>query len=175
MIPTDKPLFRLTAGELMSPATARVPAGMSLRGAARLLAQAGVSGAPVVDADGRCVGVISATDFLRWAGKGKEADRPWPAVEDAVCGWEVVAADGLPAGTVGRHMTADPVTVNVTVPLGELARMMLDAHIHRVIVVDRDRRPVGVVSSTDILAAVARADAVRRLAAGRPGPAVVSR
>jgi CBS domain-containing protein len=32
--------------------------------------------------------------------------------------------------------------------------MMLDAHIHRVVVVDKERRPLGVVSSTDVLAAV---------------------
>jgi predicted transcriptional regulator len=32
---------------------------------------------------------------------------------------------------------------------------MLDAHVHRVIVVDRQGRPIGVVSSMDILAAVA--------------------
>ena len=36
--------------------------------------------------------------------------------------------------------------------------MMIDAHIHRVIVVDEDRIPVGVVSSTDILAALAYAE-----------------
>ena len=40
-------------------------------------------------------------------------------------------------------------------PLAELARMMLDAHIHRVIVVDRNGKPIGLVSSTDILAVVA--------------------
>ena len=33
--------------------------------------------------------------------------------------------------------------------------MMLDAHIHHLIVVDERRRPVGIVTSTDILAAVA--------------------
>jgi CBS domain-containing protein len=55
-------------------------------------------------------------------------------------------------------MTPDPVTVPPTASIGDVARMMLDAHIHRVIVVDRCRRPIGVVSSTDILAAVAQAD-----------------
>jgi len=38
--------------------------------------------------------------------------------------------------------------------------MMIDAHIHRVIVVDEQQRPVGVVSSTDILSAVAYAESV---------------
>ena len=36
--------------------------------------------------------------------------------------------------------------------------MMMDAHIHRVIVVETATdRPIGIVSSTDILAALARA------------------
>jgi len=42
------------------------------------------------------------------------------------------------------------------VPIGDLANMMIDAHIHRVIVVDSNERPIGIVSTTDILAAVAR-------------------
>jgi CBS-domain-containing membrane protein len=35
---------------------------------------------------------------------------------------------------------------------------MLDAHIHRIIIVDEGGQPVGIVSSTDVLAAVARLD-----------------
>jgi CBS domain-containing protein len=60
-------------------------------------------------------------------------------------------------GYVGRYMTQDPVTVSPGTHISDLARMMTDAHIHRVIVVDGQNRPVGIVSSTDILAAVAYA------------------
>jgi predicted transcriptional regulator len=35
---------------------------------------------------------------------------------------------------------------------------MIEAHIHRVIVVDERDQPIGIVSSTDILGAVAQAD-----------------
>ena len=38
----------------------------------------------------------------------------------------------------------------------ELAHRMLDAHIHRIVIVDEHGHPVGIVSSTDVLAAVAR-------------------
>jgi CBS-domain-containing membrane protein len=54
-------------------------------------------------------------------------------------------------------MTARLVTVEPSTPIGELARKMVDAHIHRVLVVADQGRPCGVVSSTDVLAAVARA------------------
>jgi CBS-domain-containing membrane protein len=65
-------------------------------------------------------------------------------------------AEELPADAVGRYMTTDVVTAGPQTPLPELARMMVDAHIHRVTVVDEQGRPVGIVSSTDVLAAVAR-------------------
>ena len=40
---------------------------------------------------------------------------------------------------------------------------MMDAHIHRLIVIDNvSERPIGIVSSMDILAAVARADQSHR-------------
>jgi len=55
-------------------------------------------------------------------------------------------------------MTANVVTVGSQMLLAELARTMIDAHIHRVIVVDEERRPIGVVSSTDVLAALAYCD-----------------
>jgi CBS domain-containing protein len=42
--------------------------------------------------------------------------------------------------------------------LGQLARRMINAHIHRVVILDRQQRPVGIVTSSDILAAVARGE-----------------
>jgi len=62
--------------------------------------------------------------------------------EEEVCDW----------------MTLDPVTAPPTASLNELARAMIDAHVHRVIIAEEDGRPIGIVSSTDILAAVAYAD-----------------
>jgi CBS domain-containing protein len=69
--------------------------------------------------------------------------------------WQVTEVESLPAGTVGQFMTRDVVTVNRSTPVREIARMMIDAHIHRVVVMENDRYPVGIVTSTDILGAVA--------------------
>ncbi len=68
----------------------------------------------------------------------------------------MVGLDLLPPDAVAASMTADPVTARPMTPLRELARMMLDAHIHRIVIVDEGDHPVGIVSSTDVLAAVAR-------------------
>ncbi len=72
--------------------------------------------------------------------------------------WQVVEVEKLPADELRRFMTPDPVTAGPATPIRVLARMMIDAHIRRVIVVDEARRPVGVVSSTDLLAALAHGD-----------------
>ena len=71
-----------------------------------------------------------------------------------LCDWQQVA-EQMPVSPVRRYMTADVVTAAPTATVPELARRMLDAHIHRIIVVDEQHRPIGIVSSTDILAAVA--------------------
>jgi len=136
-----------------------IPREMSLQGAARMLARAGVTGAPVVDAAGRCIGVVSATDFMNWVKEDhrKEANKHNGG---AVCtSWQIPEDADEANGCVESYMTKDPVLVTAGVKIGELARMMMDAHIHRLIVVDRiSGRPIGIVSSMDILAAVARAD-----------------
>jgi len=151
-----KPLLTLTAGDLMSREVVAIPQHLSVRKAARLLSDAKVSGAPVIDGLGVCVGVLSATDFVHLA----EADRPATRVKNqCVCSeWQVVEVENLPTDEVSCFMTPDPVTVRPSANITQLARMMLDAHIHRLIVVDSQGRPVGIVSSTDVLAAVAYAD-----------------
>jgi len=159
MIRTGKTLRELTAADIMSRELTLVPQEMSLQAAAHLLERAGVSGAPVVDQDGRCVGVLSTTDFVHFVG-GLESDYRKPAWSgsERICEWQLVNGGAVPKDAVRLHMTADPVTAEPDTPIDGLARQMLDAHIHRIVVLDGQGRPSGIVSSTDVLAAVAYAD-----------------
>jgi CBS domain-containing protein len=156
---TLKPLHDMSANDLMSREVVMIPEGMSLRAAANLLTQSGISGAPVVDAEGRCIGVISSTDFVHWAKKEETVAHPrrveWPSYFSS---WQVVESEALPVDKVWMYMTPDPVMVRPSARISELARKMLDAHIHRVVVVDEQERPIGIVSSTDIFAALARGE-----------------
>jgi CBS-domain-containing membrane protein len=152
-----KPFVTITAADVMSRDVVTIPKHMSVRKAAHLLANARVTGAPVIDERGVCVGVISATDFVHLAEANAGHKKALPC--ECVCSeWQVVELENLPPDEVCCFMTPDPVTVKPNVGITELARMMLDAHIHRLIVVDAQRRPVGVVSTTDVLAAVAYAE-----------------
>ena len=148
-----KSFLDLTAADLMTTPVRTIPQETSLREAAHLLTRDSISGAPVVDADGRCIGVLSSSDFVTWAGK----DGNGKAIHFIAPWGEMIDIDDSPDNEIRHYMTAQPVTVAPTAPIGELAQKMVDAHIHRVLVVVDQNRPQGIVTSTDILAAVARA------------------
>jgi CBS domain-containing protein len=153
---TLRKLFHeLTAADLMTEEVVAVPRQLSLSSAATLLSHARITGAPVVDEEGVCVGVISGSDFIRWARhhRHQELERG-----DDVCvcsDWQVVEPEDQPGEVVARYMTRNPVMTPGTTSIQDLASIMLASHIHRIIVVDANHHPIGVVSSTDILAAVA--------------------
>jgi CBS-domain-containing membrane protein len=152
-----KTLSTLTAADLMTCTVVTIPKEMSIQGAAHLLAQHQISGAPVVDDYGRCIGVFSTTDVVYCADHGHFTATGHPHLRCAHSAWQVLDEQPFADDGVGRYMTLDPVTAPPTTPVNELARMMSDAHIHRVIIVDEQGRPTGVVSSMDVLAAVSRA------------------
>jgi CBS domain-containing protein len=114
--------------------------------AAATLAQAAVSGAPVVDGDGRCIGVVTATDFLRFAHCGTLA--PNDGSE-----WDDTAYEG---DSVLHHMSAVQ-SVAADTPLVKAAEIMCAQHIHRLVVLDDRAAPAGIVSTLDIMAALAAA------------------
>jgi len=154
---TTKSLLELTAKDLMTESVMVIPQEMSMQGAARRFMEKDVHGAPVVDEGGHCVGVLSTSDFLFLAGAAKKADLQGDGKKNYFSPWQIVSPGDLPEEAVSKHMTPDPVKVTPDTTIAELAEMMLDAHIHRLIVVENEGRPVGIVSCTDILAALARA------------------
>lgn len=135
MIKNNMDLLRLrtlSVGDVMTRQVVQVSADQPLGDVANLLTRQGVAAAPVVDADSRCVGVISATDFLR---KDQQAL-------------------GDPAS---QHMTRKVLSISPNAPLLSAATMMCGNHIHRLIVLQEDRQVVGVLSTIDIVAAVLNA------------------
>jgi CBS domain-containing protein len=70
--------------------------------------------------------------------------------------WQMVSSESLPPEDVRGYMTCEPVTVRPEAGIREVARRMLDAKVRRVIVTDPDGRPVGIVSVSDLMAAVAQ-------------------
>jgi CBS domain-containing protein len=112
-----------------------------LEEAARLLRAYSISGLPVVDENGRLVGVISQTDLI--------------TIQESPIGRLIRAeASGL---RVGEVMSSPAITVPMTGTLTDAARLMRDRRVHRLVALDDAGRPVGVVSASDFVAIYAEA------------------
>lgn len=96
----------------------------------------GISGAPVVDADNRLLGVLSEYDCLR-------------VMAGAVF-------HSIPEGQVSQYMSRDVETVTPAVDLFRVAAMLQEGRFRRLPVVD-DGRLVGIVARRDVLRALDRA------------------
>ena len=126
----------LTVADLMTIDPIVVGVDAALEEAERLMREHHVSGLPVVDEQEGLVGVISQTDVLEDGGMPM-----------------ALLLRRKPSGLrVGELMTSPAVTVRLTAPLVEAARLMRDNRIHRVVVVDERGRAVGVLSASDFVA-----------------------
>ena len=86
----------------------------------------------VTDPDGYLAGIITRNDVLRG----------------------YLDADDWQRLPVGSYMTNDVITVAPEDSLGTVANLLLDHHIHRVVVVrdeDGKQKPMAVVSATDLI------------------------
>jgi CBS domain-containing protein len=141
--PSLNALLATPASELMSAPLWVAHETDSLMHVEQKLSAYGVSALPVLDRAGAMVGVISRSDLLR-VGRARNFDR-LPR--------KVLA---VPEGSVRRFMTSTVEVVSPSTSLAEVARRMLRQHIHRLFV-SEDRRPLGVVSTKEIMRAIALA------------------
>ena len=142
----------LMAKDVMVSEPVCVEPSMTIRQLARILEENEISGAPVVDKEGHVIGVVSKTDLIRRCSEGTRDIPPAYLVE-------VLSADSgddedvIPESLVcvEDFMTRDAVMVTPNTPVGYLAQLMFEKRIHRVVVVDHDKFPVGIVTSLDLL------------------------
>lgn len=129
-----------TANDLMTPEpVTAVPEEMLFDAVARM-AEGGVRHLPVIDPDGRLVGMLSDRDVRAAVGDPGEALRHGSD-------W------GQEGMTVRDVMRNDPVRVEIDARASDIAGLLADEKIGAVPVVDESDRPIGIVSYVDLLAA----------------------
>jgi CBS domain-containing protein len=148
----------LTVADVMTNPVLVVRRDTPLKDVARLLIDNGVSGAPVVDADGRVLGVVSEADFLV---KEQGAEEIHHRRLARVVGESTETRhqlDKVEARDAGGAMTAPAVTIAPTRPIREAAALMTSRRVNRLPVLD-DGRLVGIVTRADLVRAYLRTDA----------------
>src|SRR5262245_14724128 len=148
--------------DLMTTDVVSVPPETPLKEVGQILAELRISGIPVVDEQGRVLGVVSEADILL-----KEAG---PAQRrQGVLAWLTTREPDqakLLARTAAEAMTSPAITVQGDTPAHEAARTMTQRQINRLPVVDAGML-IGIVTRADLVRAFSRtaeqiADEIRR-------------
>ena len=146
--------------DLMNPDIMTVADEMTTDELARYLIEHEISGAPVVDGQGHLIGVVSMTDI------GRTMAEPSDVESSRSSGfYRDIAADYTLEEPGERHVDQRAVTVRdvmtpvihqvpMTASVAQAARIMVDQHIHR-LVVTQGKEPVGIITSMDLLKMVA--------------------
>lgn len=144
----------LKAKDVMVHEPVCVEPSTTIRQLARVFEENEISGAPVVDQEGKVIGVVSKTDLLRRCSEGT-ADQPPGYLFEVISdqGGEDAEVIPEPLVCVDDFMSVDPVTVTPDDTLPKVARLMFENRIHRVVVVDKERFPVGIITTLDLLGA----------------------
>ena len=148
---TIERLLTLRVCDVMSRHVVSIAATKNMSEAADLLTRHFISGAPVTGPQGQCVGMLSATDFVRCVAAAKDSALDL-APERNGCQKHRHACPAPATDLVASHMSALVQSVASGQPLTEAARRMCQNHIHRLVVLDDQGRPTGVLTALDIVA-----------------------
>ena len=145
----------MNVAALMSTNLVSVLPSTTLADAVRIMLAHNVSGLPVLESDGRLVGMITEGDLLRRT--ELESEGKQPSWLKAFLMPSSVAADYI--ATHGRHvsevMTSHPISVSPVTDLAAVSQLMLHKHVKRLPVLEAGRL-VGIISRSDVLRALAR-------------------
>jgi len=142
-----------TAKDIMTTTVITLAPQMDIVSAARLLLENHINGAPVVDENGRLLGILCQSDLI-----SQQKKLPVPTLFTLLDG--VIQLPSIKqidkqlrkiaALTVAEAMTPQPVKVEPDTTLETVAALMVDNGFHTLPVVEGDRL-VGVVGKEDIL------------------------
>jgi CBS domain-containing protein len=145
-----------TAADLMTPNPVSILESVSVREAVAFLIDRGISGAPVIDASGRPIGVVSQFDLLvhdrektSYAVPEVDYADSNPALSPHLC--EEFQIERVDRTQVRDVMTPVLFTVAPHTPAATVIEDMLARKIHRLFVADDNGVLVGVISALDVL------------------------
>ena len=139
-IAAQEPIKRAAVGDVMSDTFLVCREDTTVISAARTMTQAGWRSIVVVNAKGKLLGFITGKDLVHLAGK---------AVDENL--------------KVKQCMNRNLLTIDINSSLQQAADLMIQNHRHRVIVIDTndpESFPLGVISSFDIVAEMARPESI---------------
>lgn len=148
----------MKAKDIMTTEVITVSPEQKVEEVARILADNNISGVPVVDGEGRLVGVVTENDLMV---RARNLRIPfYVTLFDSIIFLENPRRFNehlkkFTASRVEEIMTRQVLTVDEETPISEIAAVMTDKSINRVPVL-RDGKLVGIVTRNDIVGALVK-------------------
>jgi len=145
----------MKARDVMTSPVITVRSAAAVKDVARLFLEHRISAVPVVDDQGKLVGIVSEGDFLHRSEIGtQQRQRPWWLA--LMAGDQGLAADYIKshAKSVADIMTRDVITADPDTPLNEIAATLEEHGIKRVPIVHNGEL-VGIISRANLVQALA--------------------
>jgi CBS domain-containing protein len=152
-VPFKEGLPDVRISEVMRSEVATVHPDDPVTQVVELLLDKDFTAVPVVDDQGKVVGMVSDSDLLTRGGMNVTISLKKATDLDYVR--ELHQSLGSPNHKVSEVMTRDVVTVTPDVILGRAARLMVEKHVKRLPVVDSDGKLVGILGRLDVLNTIA--------------------
>jgi CBS domain-containing protein len=172
--PFKEGLPDVKVSEVMRSEVATVHPDSPITAVVELLLEKDFTAVPVVDDQGKVVGMVSDNDLLTRGGMNVTISLKKATNLDYVR--ELHQSLENPDHKVSEVMTRDVVTVAPDAILGRAARLMAEKHLKRLPVVDSDEKLVGILGRLDILNTIAAVHLPQWHPAARPvgGQAMVA-
>lgn len=140
----------MRANQVMTTGVVTVPADASVYDAAFILLSAGISAAPVLNASGKMIGIVSEADLMYRPEIGTVAKKSW--FERLISDDVAAARDFIQSHShrVADVMTKEVVSAGPRTPLPQIAALMREHRIKCVPIVE-DGVVVGIVSRSHLL------------------------
>jgi CBS domain-containing protein len=147
----------LRVKDVKNPHVIRIAENATMAQAAKVLEDNDITGAPVVDRDGRCVGVLSRSDFVPREGATYTVSATSDAAFSEAAQSQRGGAEQIEPkknDLVCEHMSPLVRTISDEATIMSAARIMCGEHLHRLVIVDEDNHPTGVIGTLDLIAAI---------------------
>jgi CBS domain-containing protein len=150
----------MIAKEMMTKKVLTVGPEMTVKDLAGLMAENDIGAAPVVDAEGKLVGIVTESDLIV-----QDARLQYPTyihLLDGFIYWPGSAAKfneefkKALGATVGEIMTTEVVTAKEESSVEDLATLMIDNDIGRIPIVDGAGKVTGIVTKHDVVTAIGK-------------------
>ena len=143
----------IVAKDIMTTQLITLTPEMDFVTAAKILLEKRINGAPVVDSNGRLVGILCQSDLV-----AQHKKMPVPTLLTLLDSFIRLTstkelekqARKIAAMTVGEAMTSNPITIKWDTGIEIIAALMVDSNLHTLPVVE-GKQLIGIIGKADVL------------------------